>query len=165
MTEMWMIATFILLVGMFDDLRSRKVHNQLLLALFPIALLASVYFRGFDGTMLGVATLLGALVLTIPLFATGILGGGDVKLFAVFAMCLDTSNMFYTLVYSVVWGAVFGLTRATAQKQLFVLVRNTMKAARQQRLRPQEVHKFPYTFALVLGWFTQLTLLHAGGLI
>jgi prepilin peptidase CpaA len=164
-TEMWIVASAILMIGMFDDLRSRKVHNQLLLVLLPVALLFSVYFRGFDGTMLGVGALLAALVVTVPLFAFGVLGGGDVKLFAVFAFCVDPSSMLYTLVYSVVWGAVFGLTRAAMQKRLIVLVRNTVKAARSQRPRPQELHKIPYTFALVLGWFTQLTLLHAGGLI
>lgn len=164
-SEMWIVATAILMLGMFDDLRSRKVHNSLLLALFPLALLSSLYFRGFDGTMMGLGAFILALILTVPLFAGGILGGGDVKLFAVFAFCVDTSSMFYTLLYSVVWGAVFGLTRAAANKRLMVLVRNTMKAARHQRLRPQEIHKIPYTFALLLGWFTQLTLLHAGGVI
>lgn len=164
-SEMWIFATAILMIGMFDDLRSRKVHNSLVLTLFPLALMSSLYFRGFDGTLLGLGAFILALVLTVPLFAGGVVGGGDVKLFAVFALCVDPSSMFHTLLYSVVWGAVFGFTRAATNRRLLVLVRNTMKVARSQRLRPQEIHKIPYTFALVLGWFTELTLLHAGGVI
>jgi Flp pilus assembly protein protease CpaA len=165
LSEMWIVATTILLAGMVDDLRSRKVHNQLLIVLFPIAAICSLYFRGFDGSMLGIGALIFALVLTIPLFIGGILGGGDVKLFAVFAFCVDPASTMWTLIYSIVWGAVFGLTRAATQRQLLTLVRNTYKVARRQSVRPQEIHKIPYTFSLLLGWFTQLTLMHAGGVL
>jgi Flp pilus assembly protein protease CpaA len=165
LSEMWILGTAVLLIGMFDDLRSRKVHNELLLALIPVAFLSSLYFRGFDGSMMGLGAAIGALVLTVPLFAAGILGGGDVKLFSVFALCVDPSSMVATLTYSFIWGAVFGLTRAVIQKELPTLVRNTYKTARGQRTQAQEIHKFPYTFALLLGWFTQLTLLHSSGLL
>ena len=49
--------------------------------------------------------------------------------------------------------------------QLLALVRNTTKAASRQKIQAQELHKIPYTFALLLGWFTQLTLMRAGGLL
>jgi Flp pilus assembly protein protease CpaA len=165
LTEMWVIATGVLLVGLVDDLRSRKVHNELLMFLLPVAVVCSFYFRGFDGSALGLGALVAALVLTIPLFIGGVLGGGDVKLFAVFAFCVDPVSMLWTLIYSFIWGAVFGLARATLQRQLLTLVRNTYKMAKQHREPAPVIHKFPYTFSLLLGWFTQLTLLHAGGLI
>jgi prepilin peptidase CpaA len=163
--EMWAVATLTLLAGLVDDLRSRKVHNTLVLALLPLVAFASLYFRGMEGTMTGVGALFLALVATIPLFAMGALGGGDVKLFAVFALAVDPSSMFYTLLYSLVWGAVFGLTRAAVQRQLLALVRNTYRLTSRQRVQVQELHKIPYTFALLLGWFTQLTFLRAGGLL
>jgi Flp pilus assembly protein protease CpaA len=72
--------------------------------------------------------------------------------------------MFFTFVYSLVWGGLFGLTRALLNHQLLTLVRNTVRATRQ-RLQVQELHKIPYTFALLLGWFTQLTILRSGGVI
>jgi Flp pilus assembly protein protease CpaA len=99
------------------------------------------------------------------MFALQILGGGDVKLFAVFAFCVDPSSMFWTLIYSIIWGALFGLIRAALQNNLMTLVRSTYRMVNRQRLQPQEITKIPYTFALLLGWFTQLTLLHAGGLL
>jgi len=163
--EMMGVATFTLVAGLVDDLRSRKVHNALLIALAALAFVFSIYFRGLDGTALGVGCLLLALVATIPLFAAGVWGGGDVKLFAVFAFAIDPVNMFWTLMYSFVWGAVFGLTKAALQKQLLSLVRNTYKVAMRQRVQMQEIHKLPYTFALLLGWFTQLTLLRVGGFL
>ncbi|MBX3020612.1 MAG: prepilin peptidase [Bdellovibrionales bacterium] len=162
--EMWAVATLTLVAGLVDDLRSRKVHNALVLALLPAVLLASFYYRGFDGSVTGLSAAVLALLVTIPLFAMGVLGGGDVKLFTVFALAVDPTSMFYTLLYSVIWGGLFGLTRSALQKQLFTLVRNTYKLAHQrQRLQAQELHKIPYTIALLLGWFTQLTFLRAGG--
>lgn len=162
--EMMAVATMTLVAGLVDDVRSRKVHNVLVLALLPIVLFASFYFRGLDGSLPGVGALLLALVMTVPLFAFGVLGGGDVKLFAVFALAVDPTSMFWTLIYSLFWGAMFGLTRATLSKQLPVLVRNTTRLGMRQRVQAQELHKIPYTFALLLGWFTQVTILRTGGL-
>jgi Flp pilus assembly protein protease CpaA len=162
---MWAVATFTLLVGVVDDLRSRKVHNALVIALFVAVAAANFYFRGVDGAVVGATALVLALVATIPLFSFGVLGGGDVKLFAVFALAVEPVSMFWTLMYSIVWGALFGLTRAALQKRLLVLVRNTYKLTGRQRVEAQELHKIPYTFALLLGWFTQLTLLRIGGVL
>lgn len=162
---MFSVATLTLIAGMVDDLRSRKVHNALVLVLLPLVAIASLYFRGFDGSMIGVGAMLLALIITIPLFAVGILGGGDVKLFGVFALALDPVSMFWTLLYSFFWGALFGVTRAVVSRQLLALVRNTTKAASRQKIQAQEIQKIPYTFALLLGWLTQLTYLRiAGGL-
>jgi Flp pilus assembly protein protease CpaA len=161
--EMWAIATLILVAGLIDDLRSRKVHNALVLAALGVATVSSLYFRGLEGSWGGLSAFALALVITVPLFSLGILGGGDVKLFAAFALCVDPTSMFWTLIYSVIWGALFGLTRAALQKQLLAIVRNTYRLGARQRVQAQELHKIPYTFALLLGWFTQLTLLHAGG--
>lgn len=159
---LWVVATITLIAGMIDDLRSQKVHNVLVIALFGAVLAANLVIRDFQGLMVGLAALGLALAITVPLFAFRILGGGDVKLFAVFALAIDPISMFWTLIYSFIWGGLFGLTRATLQKELLVLVRNTYKIARRQTVQPQQLHKIPYTFALLLGWLTQLTFLRAG---
>ena len=162
---MFGVATLTLVAGMVDDLRTRKVHNALVLAILPIVILANLYFRGIEGSLPGVAALLLALILTVPLFAFRILGGGDVKLFALFALSLEPVSMFWTLIYSFFWGALFGVTRAALSQQLLALVRNTTRAARRQKLQVQEIQKIPYTFALLLGWLTQLTFLRIAGLL
>lgn len=163
MMELWAVATFTLIAGAVDDMRSRKVHNVLLVALLPLVAAASLYYRGFDGAAIGLGAGLVALALTVPMFGLGILGGGDVKLFAVFALAVDPTSVFWTLVYSVIWGGLFGLTRAALQKQLLALVRNTYRLSGRKPVQVQELHTIPYTFALLLGWFTQLTLMRAGG--
>jgi Flp pilus assembly protein protease CpaA len=162
---MFGVATITLVAGMVDDLRSRKVHNALVLVLLPIVAFSSLYFRGIDGTLVGVGSMLLALILTIPLFAVRVIGGGDVKLFAVFALALDPLSMFWTLIYSFFWGGLFGVTRAVLSRQLLALVRNTTKAASRQKIQTQEIHKIPYTFALLLGWLTQLTFMRVAGLL
>ncbi len=162
---MFGVATLTLIAGMVDDLRSRKVHNALIMALLPVVAFSSLYFRGIDGTMIGIGAMLLALIITIPLFAVRILGGGDVKLFGVFALALDPVSMFWTLIYSFFWGALFGVTRAALSKQLLALVRNTTKAASRQKIEAQQLQKIPYTFALLLGWLTQLTFLRIAGVL
>jgi Flp pilus assembly protein protease CpaA len=161
--EMLAIATSVLIIGLADDLRSRKVHNALVLSLLPVVLSASIYFRGWSGTFAGLFALVLALIVTAPLFSLRVVGGGDVKLFALFALAVEPHNMFWTLVYSLIWGVLFGLTRAVLQRRLLALVRNTYRVAARQKLHVQELHTIPYTFALLLGWFTQLTFLRAGG--
>jgi Flp pilus assembly protein protease CpaA len=160
--EMLAVATLILVAGLVDDLRSRKVHNGLVLSLFALAAVSSFFFRGWEGSLHGLASFILALILTVPLFAGRVLGGGDVKLFAVFALAVDPALMFWTLVYSFIWGALFGVVRAALQKQLLMLVRNTYRAAQRQKIQVQEIHKIPYTIALLLGWATQITLMRAG---
>jgi len=162
---MWAVASTTLLAGCLDDLRSRKVSNILIIGLFVLVTLANFYFRGIEESIPGVLALILALVMTAPLFSFGVLGGGDVKLFAVFAFALDPMSMFWTLVYSFFWGALFGFTRASVEKQLPMLVRNTYRLSRLQKLQSQSVQKIPYTFALLLGWFTQLTFMRYGALI
>lgn len=163
--EMMAVATLTLVAGMVDDLRSRKVHNALVLVLLAIVTASSLYFRGVQESVPGLLAFVLALVCTIPLFATRILGGGDVKLFAVFALAVEPVSMFWTLVYSFIWGAIFGVTRAALNKQLPMLVRNTTRIVGRQKVQAQEIQKIPYTFALLLGWFTQITMMRAGGLL
>ncbi len=157
------VATFTLVAGMVDDLRSRKVHNVLVLSLLPAVVLANFYFLGIEGFMTGIGTLLLALILTIPLFAFRVLGGGDVKLFAVFALAVNPLTMFWTLIYSFIWGALFGVTRAALSNQLLAVVKNTTKVGQRQKIEAQHLHKIPYTFALLLGWLTQLTYMRVTG--
>lgn len=159
---MFAVATITLVAGMVDDMRSQKVHNVLVLALFAAVLACNFVFRDFSGLMVGVGAMVLAILATGPLFALKILGGGDVKLFSVFALSVDPVTMFWTLIYSFIWGGFFGLTRASLQGRLFVVVRNTYKTARRQKVQPEELQKIPYTFALLLGWATQFTLMRAG---
>ncbi len=161
---MWIVATFVLTVGFVDDLRSRKVHNSVVLALLSATIVISLYARGIEGSLTGVTAFLLALVITIPLFTLRVIGGGDVKLFAVFALALEPMSTFWTLIYSVIWGAVFGLVHVSLHRQLPTLVRNTLRTvSSRHKVQAQELQKIPYTFAYLLGWFTQLTFLKIGG--
>lgn len=163
-SAMLAVATLILLAGVADDLWSRKVHNALFITAFVVALAASLVIRDWSGTQLGLIALALAAVLTIPLYIVKVIGGGDVKLIWAFALAVDPSSVFWTVVYSVLWGAIFGLTRSALQGRLLALVRNTYHLATRRRVETVELHRIPFTFALLLGWFTHLTILRAGGL-
>lgn len=161
---MWETATIILIAGMVDDFRSRKVHNVLVLALIAVAILVSFFTRDLSTSMAGVSALAFALAITVPLYILGVWGAGDVKLFAVFAFAVNPTAMFWTLIYSFFWGSFFGVARAAIQGQLPMLVRNTYKTISRQKAVQQELQKIPYTFALLLGWFTFITMLKTGGI-
>jgi Flp pilus assembly protein protease CpaA len=157
------IATIILIAGVVDDLWTRKVHNALFLCALFVAFASSFIVREWSGTQLGLLALLLAFVITIPLFYAHVLGGGDVKLIWAFAIAVEPNAVFWTIMYSIVWGGIFGFTRSMLQGQLPMLVRSTYHLATRRKVEPQQLHKIPFTFALLLGWFTHLTMLKMGG--
>lgn len=162
---MLLVATLILFAGFVDDMRSRKVHNWLVLAAAVVAVVASLALRGWSGTQLGLMALALAIVVTIPVYFAKVVGGGDVKLVWAFALATEPTAIFWTLTYSIFWGALFGLTRSALQGQLPVLVKNTFRlATRRRSQQPMELHKIPYTFALLMGWCTHLTMIRWGAM-
>jgi Flp pilus assembly protein protease CpaA len=160
---MWGMATFILLAGMVDDFRSRKIHNILLAALLAAAFAYSIFAREWHATLFGLCSLALALAITFPLFAARVFGGGDIKLLAVFAFAVEPAAMLWTLAYSVFWGGLFGLARSALEGQLPLLVRNTYRTLNRQKVEAQQLQKIPYSFALLLGWLTYITMVSAGG--
>ena len=47
----FLLTTLILAVGVGDDLRSRKIHNKLILILLPAALAGTILLKGFSGLL------------------------------------------------------------------------------------------------------------------
>ena len=61
------VSGLILLIASIDDLRSRKIHNQLILFLFPFVLIAVAFFKGFEDLLAGGFSAGLALLVGIPL--------------------------------------------------------------------------------------------------
>lgn len=159
------VPSLILLAGVIDDLRSRKVHNKLILGLLPVALVSQFLIFGVSG--IGVAALsFGlALCLTVPMVLSGMLGGGDMKLLAVFGLATNMNAVLWVAVLSILFGGLLGLVRAMVSGQGLVLVTNTFRLLKREKIDSAKLHPIPYTVALFFGWITFLSLNNWGGLL
>lgn len=161
----FVIPSLILGAGVIDDLRSQKVHNKLILTLLPLALISQFLGFGLEGLAYGALALLFALMLTVPMVLTGMLGGGDMKLLAIFAMATNLNATIWVSITSLFWGGLLGVTRAILNKQGTLLLWNTVGLFRREK--PDDAHttKIPYTVALMFGWMTYLSLTQLGRLL
>lgn len=116
-------ASLVLLVviGAALDLRSRRIPNWLTAS----GLMLALVLRGLGGIesfglALGMAT--AALLLGLPLFILGGLGGGDVKFLAAIAAFLEPHQVLPAVVLAALAGAVIALAGAARRGVLLPLL-------------------------------------------
>lgn len=154
------LPSLILLVGLVDDLKSRKIHNWLIVGLLSLTVLAVGIAFGIAGLQQGLLGLCAGVALCLPLFMGRILGGGDLKLLAVFGMASDWNSVLWVLAYSFFWGALLGLIRAILGGTALELIRNTVQLVLpKSQDKDFHFHRIPYSVALVFGWLTHLSLM------
>lgn len=157
------LPTFILVTGMIDDLRSKKIHNWLTLGLALLALVVVGIVGRWPGLQQGLFGGSLALALCLPLFLGRIMGGGDLKLFTAFGFAADWQTVFWVLIYSFVWGALLGVFRAVISGKGLVLAKNTVALLSRKTDRGSlELQKIPYSVALFFGWLTHVSLVYGG---
>jgi len=149
-----LIPSLILAAGSVDDLRSRKVHNELVIAAFVVALVYVFVDGGVAGFLAGLLGMSAAVLMTLPLVLFGALGAGDLKLFMAFGMATTWEVVIYVGLVALVWGAVLGVLRSIVSGQFKTLVTNTLGLVRRKPV--QELHRIPYSVALFMGWVTYL---------
>ncbi len=157
------LPSLILLAGVFDDLRSRKVHNKLVIALAAIGAIYTFVLHGTDGLLWGMVSAIAAISICLPLVLTRVLGAGDMKLLAAFGLTVQWNSVLWVIVYSIIWGAVLGVFRAVLRGEGMLLLQNTVKLAGRKPVENSSLQKIPYTVALFFGWLTHLALIHATG--
>lgn len=109
-----MILFFYLLTALFWDLRTYRIPNWWIIVGI---ILGSVDIM-MQGSLLGVAK--GGLVVSVllPLFFLGGLGGGDIKIFYVCAMFLE-SSVSRLILLSFFLNGIYALIQVLYQKELF----------------------------------------------
>lgn len=152
------LSTLILVIGLGDDLRSRKIHNNLLIGLLLLALLVIFTMRGFDGLGYGLVSMSIGLALMLPLVYMKALGAGDMKLYGVFAFTSNPIAVMWILLYSLAAGAVLGLTKAAIGGELKSVLTSTAVVALHKDIKPSGHHTIPFSAALLLGWLTYASL-------
>ena len=105
------LASCFLVLGVITDLLWKRVPNALFLSMMFGAFLFCFVGEGFSWSVLirSLSLVLLAFGLGFGFFMFRILGAGDVKLFMAIAPLGSYSLLFYTFLYSFVWGALLGV--------------------------------------------------------
>jgi Flp pilus assembly protein protease CpaA len=151
-----MVATAILVVGVVDDLRTRKFHNWLFLVCLGIAAVAVFISGGLEAFPLALLGLLAGFAIFLPLVLMKIIGAGDMKLMAAFGFAAGWDGVLYVAVYGLFWAAFFGVLTTLFQGQGRVLVSNLISIVTLRERKGLTLHKIPFTVAIFMGWLTQL---------
>ncbi len=146
------MPTVLLLAACLTDIKYKKVYNVFIVASFLIILANHLIFGNKEILLEGGAGLVMAFVLTLPLYLMKAMGGGDIKIFAVFGFSTNTDAVLFTFLASLVWGSVLGIIRAIFNKQGDVLLSNFIKIIKFQKPERHTLHQIPYTVALLAGW-------------
>jgi prepilin peptidase CpaA len=148
------LALLLLLAGVADDLRSRKVHNLLTLLGFVLGLGCVIAIQGLSGFMVAGLSLLTAIAAVLPLYMIKAIGGGDVKLFLAVSVLLNWQQVLIALLGSLVWGSLLGIFQVVLKGEGKAFLHNLLAVFNRAKLPEQKTHKVPFTIALLFGFLT-----------
>ena len=153
--EAWGIhlISALIFAGVIDDLQSRKYHNNLFLLSLTLLVVKCVAFGQFDLLLTGGLAFLATLAAGLVIFRFGLLGAGDLKLTAIIAFAMGSSEILNVFMYALLWGVVFGVLLLAIRGQLRPFL-NKIMGATGLRLDSS----MPFTVPLFLAWLTHLTL-------
>lgn len=169
--EMMMLLTtisFVVIMALatVTDVRANRIPNALVVTGFVLALVLRVVV-GWGALVDGLLGAGLALLLTVPLFALGAIGGGDSKLFAVVGAFMGPQGFVMALLASAVVGGLLGVAAALkrgvilpvllACKDLFVNAATLGRHGSRMRLTSPGAITIPYGAAIAVGsvatWF------------
>ena len=151
-------ATAILIAGAVDDLRSRKVHNWLFLACAAVALVVVAVFGGVGAVPMALLGFVAGIGVLLPLVLLKVIGAGDMKLLAAFGIAAGAQAVITVALYSLVWGAFFGLMQVVINGQIKQVISNMFSIVVMRERQGLTLHKIPFTIALFFGWLSHLVL-------
>lgn len=168
---MLMIVSTVMLVALLAlacwcDVRERRIPNPITLAGVVVGLALRVPLGGV-AVLDGLGGTLVALVLALPIFALGFLGGGDVKLLGAVGAFVGLGELFGTLALVAIAGGVLALLEAAWRRVFVRSLANTYDFAKDWvlfaragaaiRLRQPGTLTVPYGLAIATGtllwWF------------
>jgi prepilin peptidase CpaA len=163
------ILVVVLLICLITDLKSRRILNIVTLPTIVVGFVYYIWISGFDGFLFsGKGLLVGLGLLIIP-FLLGGMGAGDVKLMAAIGALMGANFVFYSFIYTALFGGVIGLSLMMKTngfrnliKTFFLQVaffRSSLGAFIITKEKSSKI-LFPYGVAIVLG--TLCTLIWGG---
>lgn len=161
----WIIPTAILLVGVIEDVRTKKVRNNTVVLCAGVALLSAFLVGGWQGLSSGILSGGVGLIVSLPLVLLGILGAGDMKLFVAFGFATQWQTVTGVFVSALVWGAILGVLQSILKGDAKALFQNIRAVLLRIKVEKTALHTVPYTIALLFGWLSMLTIEKYGGKI
>ena len=160
-----LVSGLILISALVDDLKSRKIHNKLLLCLIPVALIAVLLTQGWMALLsTSLLSAFMALVIALPFYFLRIIGGGDLKLYVTVALTWNLTAVFWSLVLALPWGGFLGLIRACLQGRAYIIWTNMLNLIKFKKVEKEALQTFPFSVVLLLGWLSYRTLSTIGWL-
>jgi prepilin peptidase CpaA len=122
-----LIPTIVIAVGVIAcvfDIRTRRIPNALTFSAALAGLLFHFSKTGVDGAQFAAGGWVVGLLLLLPYFALGGMGGGDVKLVAALGAWLGPANAFSLSIYAGIAGGAIGLIVAVTHGYLRTALAN-----------------------------------------
>ena len=129
----WLLIAVVLVAAALD-LKSRRIPNWLTVSGFATALAFRLPYGTapvLDGLIAGLI----ALGLSVPFFALGGLGGGDVKLLAAVGAFLGVDRLWMALFVTVMVGGALALIAVIRQRRLGTTIANMYMVMRSVRTK------------------------------
>lgn len=145
-----------LAAAVWTDLRTRKVPNSLILLFTAVAVVSIPAINGWAGFLDASLSAMTAMVCMLPLYLMRALGGGDLKIFVVASLLMSWKVTFLSLLASLVWGALLGVTMVLTRQEWKSFATNMTSLALRNSVQKESLHKIPYTAALLFGFLSAL---------
>jgi prepilin peptidase CpaA len=124
------IVVSICLVACVFDVRTRRIPNVLTMSAAVAGMLYHLAMSGLGGLQTAAAGWILGLLLLLPYFALGGMGGGDVKLVAALGAWLGPWETFWLAMYAGIAGGVLGLIVALTHGYLRQAISNVSNIVR-----------------------------------
>jgi prepilin peptidase CpaA len=149
-----LLLTVALVVASGYDIVARRIPNELVLCLLVAGLVATLWTGGPRSFAIAILLVAVGLVLWLPFYALGMLGAGDVKLFAASCAWFATFwQVFLAALVSAVAGGILAILWALAQRRVVPVIGALVTRVRLKVEMPIDDAraKVPYGIAMAVG--------------
>jgi prepilin peptidase CpaA len=160
----WILIGLLTAVAFLTDIRHHIIPNWLTVCGVFAGLSYHSLLTGIDGFQFSICGLLFGLVLLFILYVFGALGAGDVKLFAAFGAIAGMEFVMISLIYSLLYSGLIGISILIVQKKLlqrmfwvinslfsFLILKEWLVL---QSIPQNQLLRFPFMWAVLPAIFT-----------
>jgi len=155
------VLATLLALACLSDLRARRIPNRLVLLTAAVGTTLAVAAGGWTGGLLRAGGgMITGLAVWFPFFAFGMMGAGDVKLFAAAASFLGAraavEGALYTALYGGVLAAAFMVATSGWSASLFRIGHAAQTPMLLRQVPTTHGRRLPYALAIAAGVLTAL---------
>lgn len=142
-------------VTIFQDLKSRRVSNKIIIIWFLVTLIELLFLNGWSGLISGFSGFLLVFISGFIFWKFSILGAGDVKVMSVIGLTIPGLYSLEFVFYAFVWGSLLGVIALALDKSLIqeskIFNFHPVMTMKSQTVKN---HKIPFTVAIFFGILT-----------